>query len=317
MAKLFSIVIPVFQNEANLQDTVPALLALRDKLHECALELVFVDDGSTDKSFALLEGFAARHPDIIRVVKLARNFGQKPAVQAGLRFAHGDCVGIISADLQEPPEVLVDMVAEWHRGAKFVIGERTARQEGPLHRALSGIYWQLVRRFAFPNYPRLGYDVCLLDRQVVNEINRINEKNSSIFVLIYWLGYPAVRIPITRRLRHKGTSQQRLWRKISLTVDTLIGFTYLPARLITFIGLTVGTLCVLYFIYLLGNWFWFHAAPPGWMTFAGLLTLLGALGLFSIGIVTEYLLRILDEARKRPPYVVDVVVEIELPRSSK
>lgn len=317
MSRTFSIVVPVYQNEANLADTVPRLLALREAIGDCALELVFVDDGSTDRSFALLEEFVARHPGVIRVVKLARNFGQTPAVQAGLRFARGDCVGIISADLQEPHEMFVDMLTEWRRGAKLVIGERSAREESALHRALSGVYWGLIRRLAFPEFPRLGYDFCLLDRQVVDEINRINEKNSSIFVLIYWLGYRPVFLPITRRLRDKGTSQWRWWRKIGFTVDTLIGFTYLPARFITFMGFAVSTLCVLYFLYLLGIWYWLHAAPPGWMTFAGLITMLGALGLFSIGIVAEYLLRILDEARKRPPYVVDTVVGAGIPRSGE
>ena len=127
MSQLLSVVVPVFQNESNLPHTVPALLALRDKLDGCALELLFVDDGSSDRSFELLQGFAAQHADVIRVVRLARNFGQTPAVQAGLRFARGDCVGIISADLQEPPEMLLAMLAEWRRGAKFVIGEQIGR----------------------------------------------------------------------------------------------------------------------------------------------------------------------------------------------
>ena len=308
MKPIFSVVVPVYQNEANLHDTVPALPGLRDRIGDYAIEVVFVEDGSKDRSFAILKEYAARYQDIIRVVKLARNFGQTPAVQAGLRFARGECVGIISADLQESHEVFVDMLSEWKRGAKIVIGERSAREEDALHRAVSGTYWGLIRRFAFPEFPRLGYDFCLLDRQVVDEINRINEKNSSIFVLIYWLGYEPVRVPITRRLRHNGRSQWRWRKKLSFTLDTLIGFTYLPARLITFMGFATGALCVIYFLYLLAIWFWLRAAPPGWMTFAGLLTLLGAMVLFSLGIVSEYLLRILDEARKRPPYVVDIVI---------
>jgi glycosyltransferase involved in cell wall biosynthesis len=308
MARTFSIVVPIFQNEANLPDTIPKLLSLGAQLPGYALELVFVDDGSRDCSLQILTEYAARHPGTIKVVKLARNFGQTPAVQAGLRHATGDCVGIISADLQEPWELFLDMVKEWERGARFVMGERQSREEGWRHRLVSGIYWSLIRRFAFPDFPGMGYDFCLLDRQVVEDINRINEKNSSIFVLIYWLGYRPVRLPITRTLREKGASQWHLWNKISFTVDTLIGFTYLPARLITVMGITTAALCVLYLAVALGVWFWFQAAPPGWMTVVGLLTLMGAMILFSLGIVSEYLLRILDEARKRPPYVVERVI---------
>ncbi len=308
MRRTFSIVVPVFQNESNLHDTVPKLLSLQDSLANYALELVFVDDGSPDRSLEILVKYAESYPEKIKIVKLTRNFGQTPAVQAGLRHASGSCVGIISADLQEPHELFVDMVKEWEAGARFVIGERQARQESRLHQTISGIYWNLVRRFAFPEFPRLGYDFCLLDRQVVDDINRINEKNSSIFVLVYWLGYRPVRLPIIRRLREKGSSQWHVWRKVSFTVDTLVGFTYLPARVITLMGFTTALLCVVYLVGALGQWFWLRTAPPGWMTVVGLMTLLGAMILFSLGIVSEYVLRILDEARKRPPYVIERVI---------
>jgi glycosyltransferase involved in cell wall biosynthesis len=315
--KTFSIVVPVFQNEANLPDTIPALLALGRSLPQYRLELVFVDDGSHDRSLEILTDYARRYPAQITVVKLARNFGQTPAIQAGLRQATGDCVGIISADLQEPHEMFLEMVKRWEGGAKLVIGERRERQESRRHQLVSGIYWRLIRRFAFPEFPDLGYDFCLLDRQVVEDINRINEKNSSIFVLIYWLGYQPVRLPITRALRQKGTSQWRLWKKISFTMDTLIGFTYLPARFILVVSFAIAALSVLYFIAVFVFWYQFHAAPAGWWTVVGLVTLLGALTLFALGIVSEYLLRTLDEARKRPPYVVEqVMVARELESSA-
>ena len=304
-----SIVVPVYQNEPNLRTTIPRLLALAPRLPKYRLEIVFVDDGSRDGSFELLREAVEQHRGTIKVVKLSRNFGQTPAIQAGLRHASGDCVGIISADLQEPCELFVDMVAAWERGARFVMGERATRAEGTWHRGLSSIYWRLIRRYAFPEFPPLGYDFCLLDRQVVEDVNRINEKNSSIFVLIYWLGYAPVRLPIPRAVRTQGRSQWGLRAKIGFTVDTLIGFTYLPARFITVMGFGLAALSLSYLAFALGSWYWLRAAPPGWMTQVALLTLLGALLSLGLGIVAEYLLRILDEARKRPPYVVDRVKE--------
>lgn len=310
MKPIFSIVVPIYQNEANIPGTVPRLLALQDRLPGWDIELVFVDDGSRDNSFSLLEQFALQHAEQIKLVKLTRNFGQTPAIQAGLHHASGICVGVISADMQEPCEMFVEMIQAWERGAKFVIGERLAREEGWLHSKVSNIYWNLIRRHAFADFPSMGYDFCLLDRQVVEDINKINEKNSSIFVLIYWFGYRPVHLPIVRKLREKGSSQWSLLKKIRFTIDTLIGFTYLPSRLITFISMSAAVGASLYCLLLFIIWQSTGTAPHGWMTVVGLLLLLGSLILFALGIISEYLLRILDESRKRPPFVVEKVVSM-------
>lgn len=305
---LFSIVVPVYQNRDNLDSTAAQLLALGAELPGYELELVFVEDGSTDGSREKLAELAARHPRQIRVVMLTRNYGQNAAIQAGLRYAQGAVVGVISCDLQEPHRKFIEMLALWTAGHKFVIGERTERSEGWWHRQVSSIYWRLLRRYAFRNYPPMGYDFCVLDRQVVEAVNQINEKNSAIFVLIFWLGYTPARVPIAREVRQSGRSQWGLWRKIHFTLDTLIGFTHTPARLITVMGLSVAGLSLLYLIFVLYRWATTSTAPLGWITVVGLVTLLGSLNLFAIGILSEYLLRILDETRKRPAYVVDTVL---------
>lgn len=307
MSRIFSIVVPVFENEDGLKETFRRLLAIRDQLSNYKLELVMVDDGSKGRTFSILRDYAERYSETIRVVKLTRNFGQTAATQAGLQHAIGDCVGIISADLQEPPELFIEMIEEWEKGAQFVIGERRSRAEGWWHRKGSGLYWRLAGR-AFPDFPPMGYDFCLLDRQVVEGINRINEKNSSIFLLIYWLGYESVRLPVDRGLRKTGRSQWSFRKKVAFTIDTLFGFTYLPARLITILGLATAFLCTLHLVVMIGAWYHYGTAPPGWMTTVGLIALFGSLVLFSLGIISEYLLRILDEARRRPPYVVERVV---------
>jgi polyisoprenyl-phosphate glycosyltransferase len=308
MKRIFSIVVPIYHNEENIPDTVPKLLALQDQLNDLELELIFIDDGSKDNSYNLLEKFQAQHPEAIKLVKFTKNFGPNSAIQAGLQHATGDCVGIISADLQEPCEVFLEMIKSWKQGSKFVIGERQEREENWLHCKVSGIYWNLIRRYAFSDYPEMGYDFCLLDRRVVEDINKINEKNSAIFVLIYWFGYKPVRIPITRKLRQKGSSQWGLLRKIQFTLDTLIGFTYLPSRFITVMSLTGSVVAIFFFFFTLYNWF-IGTAPEGWMTVVSLLLVIGSLILFALGIISEYLLRILDESRKRPAYVVEKIVQ--------
>ncbi len=307
--RVFSIVVPVYQNEPNLPDTVPNLARLQDQLPHLRLELLFVDDGSTDRSWEIILEHARRNPKLIKAVKLTRNFGQTPAIQAGLRHATGDCVGIISADLQEPWQMFVDMVAAWERGAKFVMGERQARLESWHHQLVSNLYWEMLRRFAFPDFPRIGYDFCLLDRQVVDDINRIHEKNSSIFVLIYWLGYTPLRLPVTRQVRTAGESQANRRKRVNLMLDTIIGFTYLPARAITLTSFALTLFSLGYLAYSISLWFVWRLTPPGWMTQVALLTLTGAMMASGLGIISEYLLRILDESRKRPAYVVERVFD--------
>ena len=312
--------VPVFQNEDNLKHTIECLLSLRERLAEYNIEIVFVDDGSTDRSLDILITYMNKYPNSIRIIKLTRNFGQTPAIQAGLRNSKGDCVGIISADLQEPYELFADMLREWEKGAMLVIGEREVREEGRWHKMTSGIYWNIIKKYVFHDFPDMGYDFCLMDRQVAEDINRINEKNSSIFVLIYWLGYRPVRLPIVRKLRERGKSQWHLWKKIKVTIDTLIGFTYFPARIITLMGLIIASLCILSFIYLFIQYFLLGLAPPGWTSLVGMITLFSAMILFSLGIVSEYLLRILDEARKRPLYVIERFItkkDIKIERHDK
>lgn len=308
-SNVFSIVVPVYQNRDNVEHTAEQLLALNQDLPQLRIEVVFVDDGSTDGSRESLRSLHARNGGRIRVVYLTRNYGQNAAIQAGLRHARGAAVGVISCDLQEPHRKFIEMIALWHSGHKFVIGERVERNEGWWHRQVSSIYWRLIRRYAFRDYPTMGYDFCLLDRQVVDAVNQINEKNSAIFVLIYWLGYKPARVPITREVRTSGRSQWGLRRKLTFTLDTLIGFTHAPARLITCVGLGVAALSGIYLLFVLYRWATTNTAPLGWMTVVGLVTLLGSLNLFAIGILSEYLLRILDESRKRPAYVVDSVLD--------
>lgn len=304
----FSIVVPVYQNEANLTSTVSKLLGLQEHLPGYELDLVFVEDGSRDRSREILLELAEEYPRQIKVVLLTRNFGQTPAVQAGLHAATGDCIGIISCDLQEPYEKFIEMVQLWENGSFFVVGERVKRDESWWHQAISGMYWKMVRRLAIQDFPSMGYDFCLLDRRVVEDVNRINEKNSSIFVLIYWLGYRATRIPIIRSVRISGKSQWNLWNKLSFTFDTLIGFTYIPARAITAVGFILGAGFLFFLAISIGQRLLFDRAPPGWASIFALIAFLGAAILFSLGILSEYLLRILDEARKRPPYVVERTV---------
>lgn len=304
---IFSIVVPVYQNEPNLNETIPALLEIGKRLAGYELELVFVDDGSTDFSYQILLDFQRAHSEQITLVKLTRNFGQNPAILEGLRVARGSCVGIISADLQDPPDIFLRMIERWEKGAKLVVAERESREEGFFGSFVSNMYWGIVSHYAVPGFPKGGFDFCLFDHQVRADLVRLGEKNSPIFPLVFWLGYDYDSIPYTRRSRTKGKSQWTLSKKIKITVDTFISFTYLPVRFVTVLGLIASALSLLYTVVVFVRWLGWGIEVAGWATIVMLVSMLGGLILFSLGIIGEYLWRILDETRSRPGAVVDEV----------
>jgi len=303
----FSIVVPVYYNGVNLPETIPELLALADCLPDYQLELVFVDDGSGDDSLKILLDFQNRYRDIIQVVKLTRNFGSMAAIQAGLLYAHGDCVGVIAADLQDPPELFLEMLKHWEKGTKAIFAVRQDREESFFTKSFSNIYYHLIRKFALPDYPIGGFDFILIDRQIVNEINKIQEKNTNIMSLIFWLGYSSVLMPYIRRARQKGKSRWTVKKKIKLFVDTFVSFTYLPIRILSVVGLLLALGAFIYGCFEIYYWWRFGINIQGWVSIILILIITSGVQLAMLGILGEYLWRTLEEARKRPHFVVDTV----------
>lgn len=218
----FSIVVPIYYNELNIPHTVPRLQKLQSLMPECEFEFVFVDDGSKDKSLDLL--LEAKDRDSrIKVVKLSRNFGSMAAIQAGLEYATGDCVGIIAADLQDPPEMFREMLDHWKLGKKIVLGTRADREESFSQKLFSNTYYFLLEKLALKGYPKGGFDFLLIDQQVVQEILQIREKNTNIMSLIFWLGHDQVQIPYVRQERKLGKSRWTLSKKSSyLSIHLLV-----------------------------------------------------------------------------------------------
>lgn len=309
--KTFSIVIPVYQNETNLDDTVPKLLSLQESLPHYNLELVFVDDGSTDSSYNILSKYFDLYQDKIKVVKLTKNFGQNYAIYCGLSNASGDCVGVISADLQDSHELFIEMIARWEKGTKLVIGERENREEEVRKTALSNIYWRMIRKYAVKNYPTGGFDFCLIDRDIISEVTKISEKNSHIFALMFSLGYPYEIINYTRKKRRQGRSQWTLSKKIKLFIDMFVAFSYLPIRAISVMGLIISLLSFGYALYVVFITLVLGNPYTGWSTIVVLISAFSGLILLTLGIIGEYLWRILDEIRKRPNYVIEKILEMK------
>ncbi|ODV54796.1 MULTISPECIES: glycosyltransferase family 2 protein [Lysinibacillus] len=306
--KIFSILVPIYFNELNIPYTVPRLQSLKELFPSYDLEFVFVDDGSKDDSLKLL--LEERKKDAsIKVIKLSKNYGSMQAIQAGLNYTSGDCVGIISADLQDPPELFEDMIKCWERGKKVVMATRTDREESFSQKLFSNTYYYLMDRFAIKGYPKGGFDFVLIDKQVVQELVLISEKNTNIMSLIFSLGHDQDFIPYVRQERKHGKSRWTFSKKIKLFVDSFVSFSYAPIRFMTGIGFAVALLSFIYALFTIVAYLAGYVAVQGWTTIIALITLLQGIIMMMLGIIGEYLWRILDETRKKPGFIVDEVYE--------
>lgn len=307
--KKFSIIIPVYFNELNLPETISQLIGLEKSINRYLFELVFVDDGSDDRSLEILLDYQLKFPEIIKIVKLTRNFGSMAAIQAGLTVVTGDCVGMISADLQDPPELFLEMLDYWEKGTKAVFAVRQGREESLLTKQFSNCYYSLIRKFAIPGYPDGGFDFFIIDRQVIDELNRIQEKNTNLMTLIFWLGYEPIMIPYIRRKRTKGKSRWTLSKKIKLFIDTFVAFSYFPIRILSVIGFLVAVSSFAYGTFILFTWLIMGIDVKGYVPIMLIMTFTSGIQMTMLGVLGEYLWRTLDETRRRPAFVIDKIFD--------
>lgn len=299
-----SIVVPVYHNEENLPDLAPALARATDGID---VEYVFVDDGSADGSWAWLERFVAREPRAT-AIRLSRNFGSFTACAAGLAHARGRAAVVISADLQDPPELIPAMVGEWRKGHEVVLAVRN-RREDPWHQRLaSGLYYRLMRRWALRDMPKGGFDFCLIDRKVVDIVTRIDERNTSLMGLVLWTGFRRAEIPYTRRAREKGRSMWTLRKKLKYFADSLVAFSYTPIRIVQGLGALIALLGFVWAVAIVVLRLRGTIEIEGWATLMFVVLILGGIQLVTLGVLGEYLWRALDESKRRPTYIVDRVV---------
>lgn len=305
--KLISIIIPVYYNELNLPDTVKELLSLAHKRRDLNFEFIFVDDGSKDKSLQILRIFKQRYTGIVRVVKLTRNFGSMAAIQAGFSVCKGDYAGFIAADLQDPPELFLEMLEKLRGQTKVCFAVRKDRHDPWLQKAFATLFYFLLRKFAFKDYPDGGFDFLLVKKEVVKYINKIDEKNVNIMNLIYWMGFPYETIPYVRRARTKGKSRWTFSKRFKLLIDSFVGYSYFPIRLMSLLGIFFAIGSFLYLLVILISWWYGKIPVRGWATMMVVFTMVSGIQMFMIGMLGEYLWRTLDESRKRPNYVIDEI----------
>ena len=303
-----SIVTPCYFNEKNLDDTYAEIRAtVFEKMPEYDWEWILVDDGSEDETLQVAKRLQQKDGRI-RIVKLSRNFGEFRAVVAGLSVAQGEAVAVICADLQDPPSLIPTLVESWKQGNKVNLAVRGGREGSKLKNWFADTYYRLIRKWVIPNYPERGFDFFLIDRTVAQELVRMQEKNSSIYLQLIWLGYKPTILEYDQKDREKGVSMWTYSKRINLFVDTFIVFSHKPIRFLTGVGLGLGLIAVIFGIYTIFDKIINHT-PAGYATILLAVLLTSSFQMVMTGILGEYLWRNLDESRKRPLYVIDEVIE--------
>lgn len=301
---LITIVTPAFNEEQNLPALHARLTALAGEL-DGDFEWIIVDDHSSDRTFAVASDLAAADRRV-RVLRLARNSGSHNAVFCGLDHARGGCAVLIAADLQDPPEILPQLLAPWRAGAQVVWGVRAAApQQDWLSRFLARQYWTLMRRWARLDLPPNGADMVLLDRTVIAALHGFGERNLSILALISWVGFRQTSIDYEKHRRLHGRSGWTLSKKLKLAIDSITSFSFLPVRFFSALGVIFALVGFLYATFITARFLVSGSPIEGWSSLMVVVLVIGGLQLLMLGVLGEYLWRTLDEARARPRYLLE------------
>lgn len=307
MRPKYSLIIPVYNEQDTLPEMYHRVSAVMDQM-EGGVELILVNDGSRDRTLAILRDLHEKDPRIC-YLSLARNFGHQIAVTAGLNYVRGEAVIILDADLQDPPELIPQLVEKWQQGYQVVYAQRTQRRkEGWFKRLPAYLFYRLMQRLADVEIPIDTGDFCLMDRRVVDVLNSMPERNRYIRGLRSWVGLPQTFIHFERDPRFAGEVKYTFRKSLSLAATGLVTFSRIPLRLSTYVGLLAAAIAVLMAILVL-YWRIFvpHSPLTGFATIMIVVFFLGAVQLVSIGILGEYVGRIYEEVKGRPLYVLSEV----------
>ncbi len=308
--QLVSIIVPAYNEASNLTELYARLATVAARLTSYSFEFLIVDDGSTDSTpteLANLRSMDSR----VKALRFSRNFGSHAACLAGLMHAAGDFAVLLAADLQDPPELIGEMLARMETGSDVVFAVRSQREDPWLKVQFARVYHRLMRRYAIPNWPAEGADVVMMRRVVRDAIVRWRQKNTSIFAQVLWSGFRQSFVAYDKSCRYSGRSKWTLGKKLKLFVDSFVSFSFTPIRFISYLGIVASTIGFGYAVFIMLNKVFFNQPIPGWSSLMVVLLLVSGMQLLTLGIIGEYLWRVADEVRGSPPFLIQARLGVD------
>lgn len=298
-----SIVIPVFNEELVIGRTYERLSAVMGDM-PYPYELLFVDDGSTDESLHILDGIADGD-DKVHLISFSRNFGHQAAVMAGIEYARGDAVVLIDADLQDPPEVIPQMVEKWREGCDVVYGKRIKRKgEGVFKKVTAFFFYRFLRSMTETDIPKDTGDFRLMDRRVCDWMRLLREKRPFVRGLVRWVGFKQTYVEYVRDERAAGETKYPLKKMLGLATDGIFSFSYKPLKLAGYVGFALSLISFVYILVVLYQRLFTQQFQPGWASLMAIILFFNGIILIMLGILGEYMGRIYEEVKDRPLYIV-------------
>ena len=300
MTKKVSVVVPVYFNAPSLPELFSRLDNLNRELLGINLELevVAVDDGSKDDSFAILVEYSKKY-SFLNAFQLTKNFGEATASKFGLKKITGDAFSVLAADLQDPPELIFEMAKNWLEGNSYVICERTKRNDPIFSKFLANLYYKFLTKFIMPTYPKKGFDLFLMDSKYLPVIIE-SSKSSSIPLILSWIGIEPLKIGYVRQTREHGKSTWTIFKRINLLLDVLFSFSRKPIRIVSSIGAVTALAGLIYGISVIIERLNGITGSQGTASLIALVSFTSGLVLLTLGIIAEYIWRIWDEVNNRP-----------------
>jgi dolichol-phosphate mannosyltransferase len=307
---IISLVLPVYNESKNIRELYKRCCEVLKKYQN--LEIIFIDDGSTDNSFELITEIAQKNRKNIKVIRFSRNFGHQIAITAGIDYASGDVVIIMDSDFQDPPEIIPEMIKKWEEGYEIVYAKRRKRKDSLLKKLTAYLFYRLLQKMANLNIPVDVGDFRLMDKKVVNALRQMREHSRFMRGLTSWVGFKQTHVLFDRNERKYGKTSYSFIKMIKFAIDGITSFSYIPLRIATYFGFLSALLGIIGIIYSL---YWRIFLPErtisGWTTITIAVLFLGGMQLIILGIVGEYIGRIYTEIQNRPLYLISQKINFD------
>lgn len=303
MSIRYSVVIPVYNEEAVVQESYRRLKAVMESTGE-AYELIFVNDGSRDKTEEMVSALCDAD-SCVRLLSFSRNFGHQTAITAGMDASSGQAVVVIDADLQDPPEVILEMIAKWKEGYDVVYGQRISREGETWFKKLTAKgFYRILKALTSVDIPVDTGDFRLIDRKVCDVLSSLNEKNRYVRGLVSWVGFKQTAVRFHRQERYAGETKYPLKKMLKFAMDGITTFSYKPLKLTSYLGFFVSLCSFLYLLVVLYLKLFTEKTVSGWASAVSVSLLFNGVILMMLGIIGEYIGRIYDETKNRPLYII-------------